>query len=66
MFQAGYWMGSPANFLVTDFSIARAAFATGEAAMTMEGTWIYDSLVGEMFTEIANTATIGTGCPCPR
>jgi raffinose/stachyose/melibiose transport system substrate-binding protein len=51
MFQAGYWMGSPANFLVTDFSIARAAFATGEAAMTMEGTWIYDSLVGEMFTE---------------
>ena len=51
MFQAGYWMGSPENFLVTDFSIARAAFATGEAAMTMEGTWIYDSLVGEMFTE---------------
>ena len=51
MFQAGYWMGSPANFLVTDFSIARAAFASGEAAMTMEGTWIYDSLVGEMFTE---------------
>ena len=51
MFQAGHWMGSPENFLVTDFSIARAAFATGEAAMTMEGTWIYDSLVGEMFTE---------------
>ena len=50
-FQAGYWMGSPANFLVTDFSIARAVFASGEAAMFMDGTWAYDNLVNEMFTE---------------
>lgn len=50
-FQAGYWMGSPANYLVTDYAMTYAAFSSGEAAMIMDGTWAYDSLVNDMFTE---------------
>ena len=65
MSQAGYWMGSPENFLATDFSIAHAAFAAGEAAMTMEGTWLYDSLVGEMLTEDSEHGNDWAWTPMP-
>jgi raffinose/stachyose/melibiose transport system substrate-binding protein len=50
MMQKGYWMGSPQNFLATDFATFQAAFGAGDAAMNMEGTWFYNS-VGQYFGE---------------
>lgn len=50
MMQKGYWMGSPENFLATDFATFQAAFGAGEAAMNMEGTWFYYS-AGQYFGE---------------
>jgi raffinose/stachyose/melibiose transport system substrate-binding protein len=39
MVQKGYWMGGVDRFLKTTFDDFSTAFATGEAAMNLEGTW---------------------------
>ena len=41
MMQEGYWMGSVDRFFKTTFDDFSTAFATGEAAMNLEGTWFY-------------------------
>ena len=39
--QNGYWMGSEERYFTTTFDEFSTAFATGEAAMNLEGTWFY-------------------------
>lgn len=39
MAQAGYWMGGVDRFFTATFDEFSSAFASGEAAMNLEGTW---------------------------
>ncbi len=50
MMQKGYWMGSVDRFLNATFNEFSTAFATGEAAMNLEGTWFYGR-IPEYFEE---------------
>ncbi len=61
MFQAGYWMGGTDRFLAATFPEFGFAFATGEAAMNMEGTWFYGR-EDQYFGRVSTTATNGIGC----
>lgn len=50
MMQKGYWMGSVDRFLAATFDEYYSLFASGQAAMNMEGTWFYGA-VGDYFGE---------------
>lgn len=65
MMQAGYWMGSRENFLAADFASADSAFAEGEAAMLMEGTWAYDDITTVLFSEDATHGNDWDWVPMP-
>ena len=46
----GYWMGGVDRFFDATFDEFSAAFAAGEAAMNLEGTWFFGR-IPEYFTE---------------
>jgi raffinose/stachyose/melibiose transport system substrate-binding protein len=50
MMQKGYWMGSVDRFSKASFDEFSRAFATGEAAMNLEGTW-FTRRIPEYFGE---------------
>ena len=50
MMQNGYWMGGVDRFFTATFDEFTAAFASGEAAMNLEGTW-FPGRAGDVFDE---------------
>ena len=50
MMQKGYWMGGVDRFFTATFDEFTAAFASGEAAMNLEGTW-FPGRAGDVFDE---------------
>lgn len=50
MMQKGWWMGGVDRFFTTTFDEFSAAFASGEAAMNLEGSW-FPGRAGALFEE---------------
>ncbi|RIK43375.1 MAG: ABC transporter substrate-binding protein [Chloroflexi bacterium] len=64
MMQKGYFMGSVENFLAANFDQFSTAFAQGQAAMNMEGTWFYGR-EAEYFGEAVGNSNEWDWVPMP-